>query len=114
MPNGGTLTIMSARRGEHATISITNTGHGIKKENLSQIFEPFFTTKPVGKGTGLGLAVSHGIVEQHGGVIEVESEVDRGSGFTIVRSIAGDQEATDAAPDGSAGKSPQTGGKADG
>jgi two-component system NtrC family sensor kinase len=64
-------------------ISITDTGCGIPPENLDKLFEPFFTTKEVGKGTGLGLAVSYGIVERHGGTIRVQSEVGRGSTFTV-------------------------------
>ena len=62
----------------------TDTGCGIKPEHLDQIFEPFFSTKPVGKGTGLGLSVSYGIVEEHGGTLEVESEEGKGSTFTVV------------------------------
>jgi two-component system NtrC family sensor kinase len=64
-------------------ISITDTGCGIPPENLDKLFEPFFTTKEVGRGTGLGLAVSYGIVQRHGGTIRVQSEVGRGSTFTI-------------------------------
>jgi two-component system, NtrC family, sensor kinase len=66
-----------------AEISITDTGCGIPAENLDKLFEPFFTTKEVGKGTGLGLAVTYGIVQRHGGTIRVQSEVGRGSTFTI-------------------------------
>ncbi|KUJ96079.1 MAG: two-component system, NtrC family, sensor kinase [Desulfonauticus sp.] len=62
---------------------IEDTGPGIPKENLSKIFDPFFTTKDVGAGSGLGLAVSQGIIEQHGGKIEVESELNKGTKFTI-------------------------------
>jgi two-component system NtrC family sensor kinase len=64
-------------------ISIRDTGCGIPTEHLDRIFDPFFSTKDVGRGTGLGLSVSHGTVEAHGGTIEVESEVGEGSEFRI-------------------------------
>ena len=64
-------------------IAVIDTGCGIPPENLDKLFDPFFTTKEVGQGTGLGLAVSYGIVERHGGTIRVQSEVGRGSTFTI-------------------------------
>ena len=64
-------------------IAITDTGCGISPENLDKLFDPFFTTKEVGAGTGLGLAVSLGIVERQGGTIRVQSEIGRGSTFTI-------------------------------
>jgi two-component system NtrC family sensor kinase len=66
-----------------AEISIADTGCGIPAENLQKIFDPFFTTKGVGKGTGLGLAVSHGTIEAHGGAIEVESTVGMGTEFRV-------------------------------
>ena len=64
-------------------ISIVDTGCGIPEANLLRIFDPFFTSKDVGKGTGLGLSVSHGIVEAHGGLIEVQSKVGEGSTFRV-------------------------------
>ncbi|MFX1553124.1 MAG: cache domain-containing protein [Promethearchaeota archaeon] len=64
-------------------IAVIDTGCGIPPENLDKLFDPFFTTKEVGQGTGLGLAVSYGIVKRHGGTIRVQSEVGRGSTFTI-------------------------------
>jgi two-component system, NtrC family, sensor kinase len=71
----------SGRKG--VEITIADTGCGISPENLDKLFEPFFTTKPVGQGTGLGLAVSQGIVQHHGGHIRVQSEVGKGSRFFI-------------------------------
>jgi two-component system NtrC family sensor kinase len=64
-------------------VAFRDTGHGIKREDKSRLFEPFFTTKEVGAGTGLGLAISYSIIQKHGGTIEVESEVGKGSTFTV-------------------------------
>jgi len=64
-------------------ITITDTGCGIPESDMKRIFDPFFSSKEVGKGTGLGLSVSHGIVNAHGGLIEVESEVGKGSTFRV-------------------------------
>ncbi|MCH8963235.1 MAG: two-component sensor histidine kinase, partial [Bacteroidetes bacterium] len=64
-------------------IRISDNGVGIPEEHLSKLFNPFFTTKPVGQGTGLGLSISYGIIQKHGGCIEVDSEVGRGTTFTI-------------------------------
>ena len=84
MPNGGTLSISTLAQDGKVLVKLTDTGCGIKKEHLGRIFDPFFSTKPVGKGTGLGLSVSYGIIQQHGGSIEVESEEGKGSTFTVV------------------------------
>ena len=73
-------------------ISIIDSGCGIPEQNLKRIFDPFFTSKEVGKGTGLGLSVSHGIVRAHGGVIEVESTVGKGSTFRIYLPLDPPQE----------------------
>ena len=88
MPDGGTLLVGTSGNGDQVVIEVTDTGCGIKPEHLDQIFEPFFTTKPVGKGTGLGLSVSYGIVQQHGGTLEVESEPGKGTTFTIRLPVA--------------------------
>jgi len=78
---------------EAVELSIADTGCGIAKENLGRIFDPFFTTKEVGVGTGLGLSVTHGLVEAHGGTIEIESEVGAGSTFRVYLPLARSPEA---------------------
>ena len=92
MPDGGKLTLVTSIEdgivlGETVKktvrIDIRDTGVGIPKENLSKLFTPFFTTKAKGKGVGLGLPVVHGIIEQHKGKIEVESEPGKGTTFSI-------------------------------
>lgn len=83
MPDGGILTITTRCDESHVSIAVADNGCGILPEHLDKVFDPFFTTKPVGQGTGLGLSVSYGIVEQHGGSIELESEVGIGTTFTI-------------------------------
>jgi two-component system NtrC family sensor kinase len=65
-------------------VSVKDTGIGIPLENLSKIFEPFFSTKPVGKGTGLGLSLCFGIVEAHGGRIDIKSQVGEGTEIRVI------------------------------
>ena len=82
MPNGGQLDVKVFQQDSDVRIALIDTGIGIAEENLERIFDPFFSTKV--DGTGLGLAVSYGIVEGHGGRIEVQSTVNKGSTFTVV------------------------------
>ena len=82
MPEGGKLTIDLSDDPDAITIKVIDTGVGIPEENLAKIFDPFFTTKQVGMGTGLGLAVPHGIVKMHKGQITAESNADRRAGPT--------------------------------
>src|SRR5881296_153412 len=83
LKDGGTLTVRSSVVGDTVQVEVIDTGTGIPAEHLDRIFEPFFTTKPDVSGTGLGLPVSLGIVESHGGTIEVKSELGRGSSFIV-------------------------------
>jgi PAS domain S-box-containing protein len=98
MPNGGVVTVSTSvvrpgrdwvrrhpgcRAGPHVLLSVRDHGFGMSEATLSHLFEPFFTTKERGKGTGLGLATAYGIVQQHGGVIEVASSIGRGSEFQV-------------------------------
>jgi len=87
MPEKGTITIKTFRDGESVKVAIRDTGIGIPKENLSKIFDPGFTTKGVGVGTGLGLSICHKIIQDHHGKITVESEVGKGTTFTIALPI---------------------------
>jgi signal transduction histidine kinase len=82
--NGGEVCVRTRLEGDEVMVSISDTGDGIAPEHLSQIFDPFFTTKPVGEGTGLGLSITYGIVERHGGTINVESRVGSGTTFTVM------------------------------
>jgi two-component system, cell cycle sensor histidine kinase and response regulator CckA len=83
MPSGGTLAIETKVSGPEVQLRVADTGVGMDAETQARAFEPFFTTKDLGKGTGIGLATVHAIVEQHGGRIEVVSALDRGTVFTI-------------------------------
>ena len=99
LPDGGTLTLELSRDGDDVLLSFSDTGSGIPDHILDKLFEPFVTTKgPLGggeqAGTGLGLSVSYGIVKNHGGTIEVETEEGKGSTFTVRLPIKS-AEATD-------------------
>ncbi len=92
MPNGGELSVSTKRvfsentaeeTGEWIEIQFRDTGHGIPEAEINRIFDPFFTTKASTNGTGLGLSLSYGIIQNHGGAIRVESQVNKGTTFTI-------------------------------
>ena len=91
MPRGGVLTIKTQKapfetspgNGEWVKISVADTGIGITEESKKKIFDPFFTTKKIGEGTGLGLAICDKIVKEHSGRLDVESEVGKGSTFSV-------------------------------
>ena len=94
MPQGGTIHIKSGAEKGYGFITITDEGEGIADEILEKIFEPFFTTKPKGEGTGLGLSLSKRLVEANNGRIEVTTQKDEGSTFTLLFPLA-DQDGTD-------------------
>ena len=113
MPKGGTLTISTtaeqidaayvqahaeARPGAFVRLQVADTGCGMDPITLTRIFEPFFTTKEVGKGTGLGLATVYGIIKQHEGWVEVESEVGKGTTFSVFLPVAKKSVAPTTAP----------------
>jgi two-component system NtrC family sensor kinase len=83
MPNGGTLSVRSWGEAGFAHVEVADTGHGIDPENLARIYDPFFTTKGAKKGTGLGLSVTYGIMQEHNGIIEVDSNPGAGTRFRL-------------------------------
>lgn len=87
MPEGGTLRIGLAPSDGMVKLTVADTGHGIPQEVIAKIFDPFFTTKEFGKGTGLGLTVVKGIMEEHGGSVSVDSEPGNGTTFTVTLPI---------------------------
>lgn len=92
MEGSGLITLTTSNGEGQVVIGVADTGVGIEPENMAKIYDPFFTTKSVGAGTGLGLAVSYGIVQEHNGLIEVASEVGNGTVFTLYFPSAKDQE----------------------
>ena len=83
MPKGGKMEILSAQKESHLIIEIRDTGAGISADEIKNIYDPFFTTKTMGKGSGLGLSVSYGIIQEHSGRILVESREGYGTTFTV-------------------------------
>src|SRR5258708_675909 len=110
MPSGGRITIrtrtltvadapdlshVGAEAGALVSVEVTDTGQGMEQTVIDRIFDPFFTTKPPGEGTGLGLSTVIGIVQQHGGWVDVASEVGKGTTFSLylpVADVAGGSE----------------------
>jgi len=95
MPGGGGLSVTTARDDDAVRLTVADTGEGMEEAVRRRVFEPFFTTKDVGEGTGLGLAVVHGIVTAHGGTIDVDSAQGRGSRFVIRLPTEGPNHAQD-------------------
>ncbi len=92
----GTLTINIRKTiNNRVKIEFIDSGKGIEKENIAKVFDPFFTTKPVGKGTGLGMSISYRVIHDHNGTIEVDSEVGKGTKFTIVLPVNHDEKSQD-------------------
>jgi two-component system NtrC family sensor kinase len=83
MPNGGKLSVTTRETDSGLSIRVSDTGMGISSENLSKIFSPFFTTRKGSGGVGLGLYVSNHIAEKYGGTISVDSQIDKGTVFTV-------------------------------
>jgi signal transduction histidine kinase len=83
MPGGGTLEVRTWPEGAGARVEVADTGTGIAPENLHRVYDPFFTTKGARKGTGLGLSVTYGIIQEHGGFIEVTNRPGGGARFRI-------------------------------
>ncbi|MFN7959343.1 MAG: DUF3365 domain-containing protein [Holophagaceae bacterium] len=98
MPKGGTLRVRTFQEGDRICLEVGDTGEGIPPEILSRVTDPFFTTKPQGRGTGLGLAMVYGTVKAHGGSLDIQSEVGRGTCIRlhlpalVTRALSGEPE----------------------
>ena len=88
MPNGGMLEVRTGAQNGSVEVEVTDTGMGIAAENLNRIFDPFFTTKASGRGTGLGLSVSYGIIKEHAGKVDVRSTPGKGTSFRLEFPVA--------------------------
>jgi len=88
MPGGGMLEVRTGSRNGSVEVEVTDTGAGISPEHLNRIFDPFFTTKATGRGTGLGLSVSYGIIKEHAGKVDVRSTPGKGTSFRLEFPVA--------------------------
>jgi len=88
MPTGGWLTVRTQVSDHRVVVMVADTGSGIQAEHLSRIYDPFFTTKASGHGTGLGLSVTYGVVQEYHGHIECESHAGQGTRFTLTLPLA--------------------------
>ncbi len=89
MPGGGMLEVRTGAHNGGVEVEIADTGAGIPREHIHRIFDPFFTTKGNGRGTGLGLSVSYGIIKEHAGKIDVRSTPGKGTSFRVELPAAG-------------------------
>ena len=105
MPKGGWLSVSSRVRGNDVLVEVSDTGVGIPPEHLARIYDPFFTTKGEGRGTGLGLSVTYGIVQEHGGTLSCESDYGQGTRFRLVLPLAPDEPTEIVAQQGQTGGS---------
>ena len=88
MPGGGMLEVRTAAHNGSVEIEVADTGAGIAREHIHRIFDPFFTTKANGRGTGLGLSVSYGIIKEHAGKVDVRSTPGKGTSFRLEFPVA--------------------------